>query len=138
MGSAVSPASASTAAVASSSARARPSSRCSERAGLLLCENDHLSRAAREAGEGPVEAPACVPAGGPAALVALDDLVHALVAEAEALGDLAQRAAFGMEAPNRVAVVGSGALERVLGLEHAIARVARFAESRGIQGRHGV
>jgi hypothetical protein len=59
-------------------------------------------------------------ARGPA-LVALDDLVHALVAEAEALGDLSQGAALCVEAPDRVAVVGPGALELVLGLEHPVA-----------------
>ena len=68
----------------------------------------------------------------------LDDLVHPLMAETEALGDLAQRAALDVEPPNRVAVVGAGPLELVLGLEHAVAGVAGVAKGGGIQGRHGV
>jgi hypothetical protein len=98
-----------------------------ERRGFLLCENDYLPRSAREAGEGPVEAPArALPCGS--TLVAFDELVDSLMAQAEALRDLAQRSAFGMESPDRVAVVCSGALELVLGLEHAVTGLAGLAE----------
>jgi hypothetical protein len=40
--------------------------------------------------------------------------------------------------PDRVAVVGAGALELVLGLEHAVARVAGLAKGGGVEGRHAV
>ena len=98
----------------------RPDALVPEARGLLLREDDHLPRAAREAGERPVEAPARALAGR-APFVALDDLVDALVADSQALGDLAERAALGVEATDRVAVVGPGALELVLRLEHPVA-----------------
>jgi hypothetical protein len=103
----------------------------------LLRAEDDVPRAAREARERPVEAAALALADR-TALIAFDDLVHALVAEAEALGDLAQRASLGVEAADRVAVVGPGALELVLSLEHPVAGVAGLTERGWIQGSHGV
>ena len=106
-----------------------------EHRGLLLREDDHLPCTAREARERPVEARAralpCCPA-----FVALDQLMHALMAQAEAFRDLAQRASLRMKAPDRVAVVGPGTLQLVLGLEHAVPGVACLAKAGGVERRH--
>ena len=111
--------------------------RVSEPLGLLLGEHDHLPRAPREALEGPGEAPPGAGSGG-AALFALDDLVHALVAEPEALGDLAKGSSFGMEPPDRVVVVGPGPLQLVLRLDHPVARALGFPKGGCIEWRHAV
>jgi hypothetical protein len=63
-------------------------------------------------------------------LVALDDLVHALVAEVECLGDLTHRAAGRVQPPDRVVVVELGAIGVVLELEQAGAELARLCECR--------
>ncbi len=60
--------------------------------------------------------------------VALDDLVHALVAEVECLGDLTHGAAGRVQPPDRVVVVELRAIGLVLKLEEATAKLARLGE----------
>jgi hypothetical protein len=61
-------------------------------------------------------------------LVAFDDLVHALVAEVEFLGDLTHRAAGRVQSADRVVVVELRAIGVVLKLEQAGAKLARLVE----------
>ena len=112
-----------------------------ERLGLLLGEDDDLPRTPGEALERPGEAARAAAATGPAVggrLAALDDLMHALVAQAEILGDLAQGAAGRVQAPDGVVVVGPGGLEAVLKLEEAVASRAGFRQKCGVEWCHAV
>jgi hypothetical protein len=98
-----------------------------------------LTGAAREAA---VE-PECVPAARPAVattvhprpahargdgLVALDDLVHPLMAEVERLCDLAHRAAGGVQAADRMVVVELCPIRLVLELEQSGPELACLGE----------
>jgi hypothetical protein len=61
-------------------------------------------------------------------LVALDDLMHALVAEIQDLGDLPHRAAGRVQPPDRVVVVQLGPIGLVLEVEQPRAKLAGFCE----------
>ena len=66
------------------------------------------------------------------------DLVDALVGEAQALADLAHRAAGGVEAADCVLEVRLRPLGLVLELEEAIAGRLRLTEDLFVQCHHGV
>ena len=66
------------------------------------------------------------------------EIDDALMAEAQVLGDLAEGPAVGVEAPDRMVVVGPGPLQVPLELEEPVAGGACLAEKRRIEWSHGV
>jgi hypothetical protein len=111
-----------------------------ERVGLLLRMNDQLARARGEAVKrlraGPSPPPQkpleeCLACLGRNlfARARVDDLMDALMAEPEAVGDLAKRSAGDVEPPDRVVVLGTRPLDLVLKIHEAIAGLDRRAEN---------
>ena len=117
-----------------------------ERLRLVLCERDDVSGPVGKAPEGPAWSLRGLPSHAleetlsPSprrrlSAVEVDDLVNALMAQREVFGDLAERAALRMEAPNRVVVVGPRPLRLVLELEEAVAAEPRVPEEVGVERR---
>ena len=113
-----------------------------ERIGLLLCLDHHLPRALVEAGdeELPVAtaplAAAMLPASahprlrpGGARRRPVDDLVDALMGELERVGDLAERAAGGVELLDRVVVVHAYVCGLALEVDKALPRLLRLGQN---------
>ena len=110
-----------------------------QRVGLLLGLDHDLLGAVVEPGHEELAAPAAAPAAAlPAAAAegrhghpdrALDDLVDPLVRQLERLGDLAQRAAGGVELLDRVVVVHACVCGLALEVDETLPHVSRLGQN---------